>query len=172
MHQGAAGDRSHHAGKGRGSLEHGSRHRDKATASLDRAGGRHRRARFRRSAPATAGDDRHTGARIPARPRSCGGAARRRCVGARGWTLDRGGRGARAFNRDSRQRSAPFDPRRLASRQSTLADADHAKGPSDPPRSRHRGDGEGTWRTRDRNRSAVRSGRRRLCRRRPWPRCG
>ena len=54
-------------------------------------------------------------------------------------------------------------PRRLASRQSPSADADHAEGPAHPPRPRHRGDGEGAGRARHRDRGAVRSRRRRLC---------
>ena len=48
-----------------------------------------------------------------------------------------------------------------------LPTADHGEGPAHPPRSRHRGDGEGARRPRDRDRGAVRSRRRRLCRRRP-----
>src|SRR5882762_5764488 len=47
------------------------------------------------------------------------------------------------------------------------ADADHAERPADPARSRDRGNGERPWCPRDRDRGAVRSRRRRLCRRRP-----
>ncbi len=70
--------------------------------------------------------------------------ARRRCAGAGRRPADRGGGGAPS--RCSRS-AAPIRRhlvrRRLASRQPPSADADHGQGPAHPPRSRHRGNGEG-----------------------------
>jgi len=126
-------------------------------ASLDARRGRYRRARFRRPAPAADGDDGDARAGVPARSGKRRRAAWRRCAGAGRRAADRGGRGRGTAARNSRRRSAASGPGRLASRQSTSADPDHAKRPAHPPRSRHRGDGEGAGRAHHRDRSAVRS---------------
>ncbi len=146
--------------------EHDPRDQGSGTLPLEGAAGRHRCARFRRPAPAADGDDGDARARVPARSRGRCRVARRRCAGAGGRPPHRGGRRSGAARGNPRQRSAPSDPSRLASRQPPSADADHAEGPAHPQGSRDRGDGEGTGRPRHRDRSAVRSRRRCLC----WPR--
>jgi hypothetical protein len=132
-------------------------------ASLDARRHRYHRARFRRPAPAADGDDGDARAGIPARSGKRGSIARWRRAGAGGRQADRGGRGRRTLDRDPGRRSPASGSHRLASRQPSSADPDHAKRPAHPPGSRHRGDGNGIGCAHHRDRGAVRSRGRRVC---------
>ena len=160
--RGGAGLERGHAARGQGS----------SGGRLVRRAGRHRRPRFRRALSTPLRHDRRRRPRLPARSAGGRDASRRRRPQTRGRPRGRSGRRARTARRNPRPRRACADARRLASRQPPPLRRAHAEGSAHPPRSGHRGHGQGLGHPGCLGRGAVQSGRRRLCARRTRPRSG